>query len=129
MIPTHYIVLSELPLRSNGKVDRSKLPEPDQLVRSEWIAPSSATEVIVAEVWREVLKIENIGIHDSFFDLGGHSLSATRANTRLRQRLEVDLELRTLFEYPVLEDLANQIDARRIGSDSMMNEDDVKFEI
>ena len=129
MIPSHYIVLSQLPLRSNGKVDRSKLPEPDQLTRSEWIAPSSTTEVIVAEVWREVLKIENIGIHDSFFDLGGHSLSATRANTRLRQRLEIDLELRTLFEYPVLADLANQIDARRIGSDSRVNRDDVEFEI
>jgi len=119
MHPSGYVLLEELPLTANGKLDRARLPAPQPTQQQEFIAPQTETEKVVAQVWQEVLKVERTSTQDSFFELGGHSLSATRTNTRLRQRFEVELELRQLFEYPVLEDLANYIDALKMrGSDS-----------
>jgi len=116
-------------LLPNGKIDRRALPAPDQnRLESKKIyeAPRTAAEVAVANVWREVLKINKVGIHDNFFDLGGHSLLATQVISRMRDALKIDLPLRILFETPTIEGLAqklqNRIDQRdvtqieRIGS-------------
>ena len=118
MIPTHYVTLDDLPVTSNGKVDRSALPSPPDNEPNSAIQPRTETEQAVAEIWREVLGVNEVSINDSFFELGGHSLSATRANTRIRKRFEIELPLRRLFEQPVLEDLATCIDAIRIGTSS-----------
>jgi amino acid adenylation domain-containing protein len=116
MIPSAFVFLNALPLTPNGKVDRSKLPPPDDSrpsLEQGFVAPRSEIEEMVAQVWREVLKVEKVGVHDNFFDLGGHSLLATRVVARLRKYFNIDLSLRKLFELPTVAGLAEHIDFLR----------------
>src|SRR5262249_19559755 len=116
MIPSAFVFLNALPLTPNGKVDRSKLPQPDDSrpsLEQGFVEPRSEIEELVAQVWREVLKLEKIGVYDNFFDLGGHSLLATRVVARLRTNFSIDLPLRKLFESPTVAALAEHIDFLR----------------
>ncbi|PGH59477.1 non-ribosomal peptide synthetase, partial [Azospirillum palustre] len=110
MVPSHLVVLERLPLTPNGKLDRKALPEPAPDAGVEHVPPSTATEHAVAEIWRSVLGVERVGGADNFFALGGHSLLAARVAARLRERLAVELPLRTLFEASTLAELAARID-------------------
>ncbi|MEU6413191.1 amino acid adenylation domain-containing protein [Microbispora sp. NPDC046933] len=86
MIPSRYAWLDELPLKSHGKVDRSRLPEPEaDVAAAEYVAPEPGAEEDVARVWAEVLDVERVGALDDFFALGGHSLLAMRVIARLRK--------------------------------------------
>src|SRR5215471_4733846 len=120
MIPAVFVDLGAFPLTPNGKVDRKALPLPDGArprLGHDFVEPRTEVEELVAQVWRELLKIEHVGIYDNFFDLGGHSLLATRVVTRLRSNFNIDLALRKLFELPTVAGLAAQIDfLRRSGS-------------
>src|SRR6185437_4344066 len=98
MIPGAFVQLQQLPLTVNGKVDRRGLPAPEERGQAEYVAPRTATEQVLAEVWAEVLHLERVGIHDNFFELGGHSLLATQVIARVRQVLQVDLPLRALLD-------------------------------
>ncbi|WP_437299547.1 non-ribosomal peptide synthase/polyketide synthase [Sorangium sp. So ce426] len=111
MVPAAYVLLDELPLTSNGKVDRAALPLPqgDQVQRS-YVAPRSELERKLAEIWSEVLGVESAGIHDDFFELGGHSLLATQVISRVRSALEVELPLRALFEGRTLVEFAGRVE-------------------
>jgi acyl carrier protein len=112
MIPSVFIVLDALPLTPNGKVDRKALPAPDQNrpeLEQAYQAPRTPMEDTLAEIWREVFKLERIGIHDNFFDLGGHSLLATQVVSRVRAAFQTEVSLRTLFEKPTVAELANAI--------------------
>ncbi|NEO47068.1 MAG: amino acid adenylation domain-containing protein, partial [Moorea sp. SIO4A3] len=102
MIPSGFVVLSQLPLTPSGKVDRKALPVPDNLnsMSTEYVAPETETQKVLAEIWAEVLGIEKVGIHDNFFDLGGHSLMATQVLSRMRQTFGMEFPLQSLFEYP-----------------------------
>ncbi|MCM2408171.1 phosphopantetheine-binding protein, partial [Anabaena sp. PCC 7938] len=105
MIPSAFVVLDALPLTPNGKLDRRNLPKPDQTrpdIEANYVAPQTEVERRIAAVWEEVLHLENIGIHDHFFEIGGHSLLATQIISRLRQVLQMDLSVRTLFEAPTI---------------------------
>ena len=116
MIPSAFVFLNALPLTPNGKVDRSQLPPTDDSRPSldqGFVEPRSEIEELVAQVWREVLKVEKVGVYDNFFDLGGHSLLATRVIARLRNNFSVDLSLRKLFELPTVAGLAEHIDLLR----------------
>jgi len=113
MLPSAFVVLDQMPLTPNGKVDRRALPAPDQTHRVQsavFTAPRTYLEELVATIWIEVLHLEQVGIHDNFFKLGGHSLLATQLLSRLNQRAQIDLSLRTLFDYPILADQANAIE-------------------
>jgi amino acid adenylation domain-containing protein/non-ribosomal peptide synthase protein (TIGR01720 family) len=115
MVPGQWVVLAELPLTANGKVDRSALPSPDdhgldELI-GEYVGPRTATEEIVAGIWAEVLEVEQVGVHDNFFEMGGHSLLATQVMSRAREAFAVELPLRSLFEQPTVKGLAAQLDA------------------
>ena len=112
MVPSAFVFLDKLPLTSNGKVDRKALPAPDQSrpeLEESHVTPRTPVEEIVASIWSEVLNLENVGIHDNFFDLGGHSLKATRVNSRLCTIFKIDLPLRLLFEHPTVESLARAV--------------------
>ena len=116
MIPSAFVFLNALPLTPNGKVDRNALlsvdgarPELDR----DFVEPRTEIEELISQVWREVLKIERIGIYDNFFDLGGHSLLATRVVAPLRNNFSIDLSLRKLFELPTVAGLAEHIDFLR----------------
>ena len=108
MLPRQFIVLESLPLTSNGKVDRKALPVPESAgaVLGPRRSPQSQAEKWLAAVWRDVLGIEDVGIDDSFFSLGGNSLLAIRIASRLRQERGISLSLRQLFEYQTIADLA-----------------------
>ena len=110
MVPAAVMVLDQLPLNVNGKLDRDLLPVPDSAeVATEYVAPRNDIEGVLAEVWAEVLSIGRVGVHDDFFDLGGHSLLALRVFSRLVDRLHVRLPLRTMFEAPTVAKLAERI--------------------
>ncbi len=120
MLPQHIVLLESLPLTSRGKVNRAALPEPERATGSghTYVAPRSTTEEVLAECWRELLGVEQVGVNDNFFDMGGHSLLAIRLMTRLRERLQIDLELRTVFEAPTVAEIA------AIVEDKLINEID-----
>ncbi|QLF91733.1 non-ribosomal peptide synthase/polyketide synthase [Pseudomonas sp. ABC1] len=110
MVPAHLLFLDKLPLTPNGKLDRKALPKPDaNQLQQEYVAPQSELEQQVASIWADVLKVEKVGLTDNFFELGGHSLLATQVISRIRQALNIEQPLRTLFEAPMLEDFAAHI--------------------
>ena len=115
MEPQIFVVLDALPLTPNGKIDRKDLmarPLPDRDARtSEFVAPETEVEMILAEMWAEVLgkEVEGIGIHDSFFELGGHSLQATRVLARVRDAFGIELPVRALLEAPTITGLTEAI--------------------
>jgi len=115
MVPSAFVRLEALPLLPNGKVDRRALPAPGAkaYAQRDYVAPRNATEEVLASIWCELLKLDRVGVQDNFFDLGGHSLLAMRVATRIRDAFQLELPLRTLFEVPVLADLAERIDAGR----------------
>jgi acyl carrier protein len=113
MQPTYFIRLDKLPLTSNGKIDRKALPafcyeniQPAQ----DFVGPQTDTEKALAAIWTELLNVRNIGINDDFFDLGGQSLAAIKAVSRIRDVFGVDLSLRNLFERTTVAGLAEVID-------------------
>ncbi len=109
MIPAAFVPLPALPLTANGKLDVKALPVPEQLrpeLAHAYVAPRGDLERIIAEVWRGALQVEKVGIHDNFFDLGGHSLLMTRVHARLKEVLPADLSLIDLFRYPTISSLA-----------------------
>jgi acyl carrier protein len=113
MVPAHFVPLDALPLTHNGKLDRKALPAPERAERAfvESVAPRSASEALVVDVFRDVLRRADVGVLDDFFDLGGHSLMAARVIAKLRDKARVDLPLRNLFERPTPAGLAAAIDA------------------
>ncbi len=110
MVPAVFIALDTLPLNPNGKVDRRALPAPEPTAPGlDYVPPNTPAETTLAEIWAEILGVEQVGRHDNFFDMGGHSLLATQAISRMRQIFQIDLPLRTLFEYPTIETLAKEM--------------------
>jgi acyl carrier protein len=113
MVPTAWVFLAALPLSPAGKVDRRALPAPQVDRVAERVAPRDGDEETVLAIWREVLGRDDLGMTDDFFEVGGHSLVATRVMTRLRERAGVTLPLRVLFQHPTAEALAAALRAER----------------
>lgn len=111
MIPNQFVYLEEFPLTPNGKVDRSKLPEPIRKNSAVHRLNASPTEEIVAGVWEQVLGIEHVKIDDNFFQLGGHSLLATQVISKLAEIWDKTIPLAYIFEFPTVRELASKIDA------------------
>ncbi len=112
MVPAKLVLLEKLPLTANGKIDRKALPDADsESFQRPYVAPSTPTEQGIATIWEEVLRRQNVSVDANFFELGGHSLTATQVVSRIRQQFSINLALRTLFESPVLQDLASAVDA------------------
>jgi amino acid adenylation domain-containing protein/FkbH-like protein len=110
MVPSAFVTLEKMPLTSNGKIDRRALPEPETVRSVEengFIAPRTPLEEEVAAAWKQILGLEQIGVKDNFFEIGGHSLMATRVIILLRANLGVNLSLRLLFENPTVESMAS----------------------
>jgi len=112
-IPSVFIHLTRLPLTLNGKIDYRALPELQrtQQRKGEFVAPRTAVEQVVAEIWAGLLGLPRVSLHDNFFELGGHSLIATQVMARVRKTTGVELPLRVLFENPTVAQLAAQIEA------------------
>jgi amino acid adenylation domain-containing protein len=109
MTPRVFVFMEALPLSPNGKVDRKRLPAPDNSrpdVETGLVLPRSPLEETLAEIWSDVLKIEKVGVHDNFFELGGYSLLGTRVLSRLHNIFQVELPLSVIFEAPTIAELA-----------------------
>ncbi|MDY7095146.1 MAG: amino acid adenylation domain-containing protein [Acidobacteriota bacterium] len=123
MVPSAWAVLESLPLTINGKVDRRRLPAPDAaaVAPSAPVAPRDELEAAIAGVWAEVLGLPQVGVEDSFFDLGGHSLLLVEVHGRLRQELDAadDLAMLDLFRFPTVASLA-----AHLAKDSSDSQDD-----
>jgi acyl carrier protein len=115
MVPAAFVPLEAMPLTPSGKLDRRALPEPERVrppLDNRYVAARSPLEARLVEIWTSLLEIEPVGVHDDFFALGGHSLSATRVMSRLRSTFLVDLPLLTLFEAPTIAGVAKALAQR-----------------
>ena len=120
MVPASYILLDALPLTANDKLDLEALPAPDDVrpdLETSFVAPHTPVEKALAELWREILDLKQVGIHDNFFDLGGHSLLLTQLASRIRQVFQVDLPLRMLFDAPTISDMTTAIAERQLEAE------------
>jgi amino acid adenylation domain-containing protein len=115
MLPAVIMVLEQMPLSPNGKVDRGALPPPETgraTPREAPVLPRTPAEEFVAEIWGELLRRDRLGIHESWFELGGNSLLATQMVSRIRTKLAVELPLRTVFQNPTISQLAARLEER-----------------
>jgi thioester reductase-like protein len=114
MVPAAFVVLPKLPLTANGKVDRRLLPEPDWRAAGAsghaLVPPSTPTQHTLVDTWKVLLGLPEIGIHDNFFDLGGHSLTAAKLLSKIRETFHLELAVAKIFEEPTVERLAATID-------------------
>lgn len=122
MVPTYVIPLDKIPLTSNGKVDRSQLPEPKSSMNLNYVAPRDHVERQLAKIWSEVLEIpeDRIGIEDEFFQLGGHSLKANQVIARISNFLDVELTLAEIFSKPSIKELAAVIKDRNRQEEALI---------
>jgi natural product biosynthesis luciferase-like monooxygenase protein len=119
MRPGVYVELEAMPLTPNGKVDRGRLPEALNEMKDaarELTPARTPTEEVLVGIWREVLRVEQVGVHDNFFELGGHSLLATLLVSRVRKAFSVELPLRNAFDAPTVAGLAAIIEQKQIES-------------
>lgn len=110
MVPAYLIMLDAWPLTPNGKIDRKALPHPDSgSPVVDYVAPRNEVEAAVASIWEQVLKVERVGVLDSFFDLGGHSLLANQIVSRIRKQFDIELPIRDLILYPSVAELCERV--------------------
>jgi amino acid adenylation domain-containing protein/thioester reductase-like protein len=113
MVPSAVVLLKELPVSPNGKIDRKALPAPEKIraeLRGEFVCPRTTVEEKLTQIWAEVLKIEKVSIYDNFFELGGHSLLTTQLLAKVKEAFNLDISLRSLLEKPTVAGLAENID-------------------
>jgi acyl-coenzyme A synthetase/AMP-(fatty) acid ligase/acyl carrier protein len=109
MIPATFVFLDALPLTDTSKIDRKALPAPAGLrpdIAVAYAMPTNSTEEAIAKIWAEVLEIDRVGVHDDFFDLGGHSLAATRIISRVVKLFPTNLPIKVLFDAPTVAEMA-----------------------
>jgi acyl carrier protein len=112
MVPSNLIALEKFPLSPNGKVDRKALPAPGPVssqLTSSYVAPRSPMEKLIADIWAKVLRLEKVGVHDSFFDIGGQSLLMVQVQFRLCEALKTNLSIVKMFQYPTISSLAKHL--------------------
>ncbi|MFC2145920.1 amino acid adenylation domain-containing protein [Acidobacteriota bacterium] len=109
MIPTYFIRLEKLPLTASGKIDRRALPQPGKDVSREidegYAAPGNEIEASLALIWERVLEIDDVGINDNFFEVGGHSLKAISVVSMIHRELQKEISIRDIFDYPTIKQL------------------------
>ena len=109
MIPARFVFLDELPMMSTGKINRGALPIPGSQEikrRSPIVVPRTPLEMKLAEIWTQVLSIKEVDVNDNFFDLGGHSLAATRVISCVIKQFQIDIPLQSLFQSPTISNMA-----------------------
>ncbi|AET61298.1 peptide synthetase 3 [Paenibacillus terrae HPL-003] len=108
MIPSAFVQLDRFPLTTNGKIDRKALPVPDKALHTgiEYVAPRTDVEQLLAAIWQEVLEIPQVGIHDDFFTLGGHSLKVLELVRKIHLATDIELPIRIVLEFPTIEEQA-----------------------
>ncbi len=119
MVPDLYVEVDSFSLTSSGKLNTKDLPSPYEhlsQIKRPYDAPVSTVEIKMANIWQDILKVNPIGINDDFFEMGGHSLSATRLVSAVRKNMEIELALTELFENPTIRELAHLIKNKKRGT-------------
>jgi acyl carrier protein len=108
MVPSDWMVLDQLPITANGKLDRSAFPRPQSRPEElgEYVAPRDGVERALATIWAELLQVDQVGAEDNFFELGGHSLHAMKLIARIANELSIRLSAVMVFQYPTIDGLA-----------------------
>ena len=122
LIPSAFVLLEALPLTPNGKLNRRALPIPDYVspaLAQAYEAPRSVLEEALAEYWSEALGLERVGVNDNFFDLGGHSLMATRLVSQIREDFQLEVPVRALFEAPTVARFAKKMAGENVPADHL----------
>ncbi len=112
MVPAAYVTLDAFPLNASGKVDRRALPAPETVrpaLATDYAAPAAEIEHAIAGIWQDVLNLERVGVHDNFFDLGGHSLHLLRVHSALKSDLGRDVPMVAMFQFPTVSTLAKHL--------------------
>jgi amino acid adenylation domain-containing protein len=120
MIPSLFIILDNLPITPNGKIDRKRLPEPDWMAREEnqlYALPTNDNEKQLSEIWETVLGIQSISIHDNFLELGGGSLQALQLLSHIEKRWQIQLPLSVIYQFPTVEQLAQFLEKPEFSND------------
>lgn len=110
MIPTYYVKVEKMPLTSNGKVDARALPEPNRIRERSYEAPCGSTEEQLVQIWKDILKVQDVGVYDNFFELGGHSLKATVLTNRIYKEFNVKVPLKEIFALSTIRSIAKYIE-------------------
>lgn len=126
MVPKIFVFLDSLPLSSNGKVDRKALPTPVLEKKEGYVAPRNDIENIIAEIWKEELGLDTIGVNDNFFEVGGHSLLLARVHSRLNKRFNKDFPLIDLFTYSTISSLAKYISGEKNETAFLKNKERIE---
>jgi acyl carrier protein len=115
MIPAYFVHMTELPATSGGKVYRGTLPDPPRNIYTgaEYAPPGNNTEEIIADIWKEVLNLDDISIYDSFFELGGSSMKMTQINNKLEEIFKRDIPLITMFRYTTISAFAGYLNEKK----------------
>ncbi|WP_328616435.1 amino acid adenylation domain-containing protein [Amycolatopsis sp. NBC_00355] len=129
LLPTLFVTLDALPVAASGKLDRAALPDPQLGAETEYVAPSTASEELVAEVLGELLGVEKLGVHDDFFAHGGNSLLAIRAMARIRKQVGVELPVRGLFSFTTVAGLAAEVERRLEEDLDQLSDEEVQAQL
>jgi amino acid adenylation domain-containing protein len=115
MVPSYYVRLEEFPLNINGKIDKKALPKPEELIYEgiAYAAPADAEETLLAGIWGEILHMKEVGVNNPFFQIGGHSLTATRVLSRIYRETGLEISLKDFFENQTIRQLAALLRAKR----------------
>jgi amino acid adenylation domain-containing protein len=135
MVPWKVLIIEAFPLTPNGKIDRKALPAPDDFGTQReqpYVVPRTPNEQTIADIWADVLGVEQVGIYDNFFEIGGHSLLATQIISRIRQEFHIDLPLRHLMEEPTIANLSKSLEtilwmSQQSPSESGQNREEIEL--
>ncbi len=132
MVPAAFVSLGAMPLTPNGKIDRRALPAPASLrpeLAGTYVMPQIESEKLIAAVWQDVLKLDNVGRKDNFFDLGGHSLLIVQVREKLQSILQQELSMVEMFKYPTIQALAEHLQQERqkVSSQSEKTNDIIRI--
>lgn len=120
MWPSHYVLLSRLPQTPSGKLDRRALPKPSTkrpVLENEFVAASGVLETELAVIWAKLLELDEVGVNDNFFDLGGNSILSLKLGLLIRRELNVEITVVALFQYPTVRTMANYLSSNDTSKD------------
>jgi len=128
MVPAHFVVLDEMPLTPNGKLDRKALPAPDaeDVQTGLYVEPSNATEQAMCEVWQEVLKLDRVGVEENFFSLGGDSILSIQVVSMLKSR-DIVVDIKDIFKHQTIAQLAAQIEPGRREQEIFIGTNEIAY--
>ncbi|MBX2807215.1 MAG: LLM class flavin-dependent oxidoreductase [Cellvibrionaceae bacterium] len=125
MVPNDIVVVDAMPLTPNGKIDRKQLPAPQAMVQqiADYVPPENGLQATIAQIWQDVLQIEQVGVKDNFFDLGGHSLLIVRVHQLLKQGVEKSISLTDLYRFPTIQALTEFLSADDVNASLKQSSD------